>query len=240
MLYYHRSKLIAWFFEIGGDEMANFLSKLKLMKEMNYLLDCLYDDEDLDEVHDETRDKLEEFLDAEFDPKAIVELLGKEYALSEYDTLLNHGIDIDFILDVFDQDPEMIDRFLDGYGYTFASDLSLLPASISVREFLEHFSIKELRKMIGDDYALADWANEAGYGDEFTRRFVNEVGYTGEYKDSAMLLYLVLYGYTNDVDFNKFAESIEVAKLDRFEKEDYLKIFLNYSVSKNILEKFSN
>lgn len=152
-------------------------------------------------------------------PKADVQEWLKTHTSSYMrDYIVESGSDFYKKFDMKDDD--MIERWLDSYGYRFFSEekLSDLPDTISIDKLIGFFSMKEIIdncSPYGFDQFISDYLESNQDINVLARKFMNEIGYSSNSSDSSALLDLVDAGASVDIiDPAKYIDLVDVSQLD--------------------------
>lgn len=142
------------------------------------------------------------------------------------------------------EDGDIIDRWLDSYGYMYFSEkkLSDLPDTISVDKLISFFSMKEIFshcQPYGFDDFVSDYLEAGEDINTLAQKFMNEIGYSSDSSDSGALLDLVYAGASADIiDPAKYIEQVDVSKLDDCEAQNWYDYLESEGYSSQLINKF--
>lgn len=139
---------------------------------------------------------------------------------------------------------DLIDRWLDRYGYRFFCEewLSDLPDTISVDKLISFFSMREIiencRPYAFDGF-IADYLEVGKNIDDLARKFMDEIGYSSGSSDSGALLDLIYAGASVDIiDPAKYLELVDASQLDDCEAGNWYDYFEGNGYDSSRISKF--
>lgn len=158
------------------------------------------------------------------------------------DYIVESGSDFYEKFDVADD--AVIDHWLGRYGYQYFSEykLSDLPDAISVDKLISFFSMKEIiencRPYAFDDF-IADYLEVGKDINDLARKFMDEIGYSGDPSCSGALLDLVYAGASVDViDPAKYVELVDASQLDDCEASNWYDYLEGEGYDSQLISKF--
>lgn len=141
-------------------------------------------------------------------------------------------------------DDAVIDRWLGRYGHQYFSEyrLSDLPGTISVDRLISFFSMKEIIDNCSpysfDDF-ISDYLEAGKSIDTLARKFMDEIGYSGDPSYSGALLDLVYAGVSVDVvDPAKYIELVDASQLDDCEASNWYDYLEGEGYDSQLISKF--
>ena len=176
-------------------------------------------------------------------PKADVkEWLAKNAHSYMEDYVVESGSDF---YEKFDMaDDAVIDHWLGRCGYQYFSEyrLSDLPDKISVDKLIGFFSMKEIIDNCSpysfDDF-ISDYLEAGKSIDTLARKFMDEIGYSGDPSYSGALLDLVYAGASVDIiDPAKYAKLVDVSQLDYCEASNWYDYLKDGDYDSQLISKF--
>ncbi|MDO4752777.1 MAG: hypothetical protein Q4A36_00875 [Candidatus Saccharibacteria bacterium] len=142
------------------------------------------------------------------------------------------------------EDNNMIDHWLERYGYRFFSEeeLSDLPDAISVDKLISFFSMREIiencRPYAFDDF-IADYLKAGKDINDLAQKFMNEIGYSSDSSDSGALLDLVYAGVSVDIiDPAKYLDLVDASQLDDCEAGSWYDYFESNGYDSQRISRF--
>lgn len=141
-------------------------------------------------------------------------------------------------------DDAVIDRWLGRYGYQYFSEYSLsdLPDTISVDKLISFFSMKEIIDNCST-YSfyefILDYLEVGEDIDTLARKFMDEIGYSGDPSYSGALLDLVYAEAPVDIiDPAKYIEIVDASQLDDYVARYWHSFLEGESYDSQLISKF--
>ena len=173
---------------------------------------------------------------------SIKEWLKKHAGRCMRDYVVESGSDFYRKFDM--EDDDLIDRWLDCYGYLFFSEKSLsdLPSTISVDKLISFFTMREIIDNCSpysfDDF-ISDYLDADKDIDALARKFMDEIGYSSDSSDSGALLDLVYAGASVDIiDPVKYIELVDASQLDDCEASNWYDYLEEKGYDSQLISKF--
>ena len=134
---------------------------------------------------------------------------------------------------------DYIDLWIEDSGYRyFEYSLKDLPERVTLKRFIDSHSMEQIlnySRGYGFLSFIDDYTGAGGNVDALAQKFLNELGYSNEYR--ADMLDLVVSGATV-IDVEKFINCIDVSDMDEDTIEMYYSDLKNAGVDEKLLGKF--
>lgn len=130
--------------------------------------------------------------------------------------------------------------FAKNYAKDYIGEIDDLPDILSADRLIENVTMRDIlddRTWYTFDDFLQEFIKAGGDGDLLKIKFLKEIGYSNDYKESSALFNLFEAGCS--VDINKLSKCIDVSILGSEEKARYCRVFKEHGASEKIIKRFS-
>ncbi len=181
---------------------------------------------------------------AKIDTKKLVSRLSDDFVWEHLDELINQGFDADKILKgrrCSRKNVEYLKKFLEEHEDKFLANLATLPDAISADTLVDNIPMGDIMsasRYIGLERFIDDFESAGGDINSLSDKFVNEIGYTGNYEDIMALAQIIDHGGIHGISLDDFIESIDMSILNEKDKETIVKILGQARVNQRYLDAF--
>ncbi len=170
---------------------------------------------------------------AKIDTNKLVSRLSDDFAWEHLDELIDQGFDVDKILKgrrCSRKNAKYLNKFLVEHEDKFLTNMASLPDAISANKLIENIPMKDIMsfsKYRGFEKFIEDYESAHFDINYLSAKFVEEIGYTGNYEDIMALTQIINHGGIDGISLDKFIESIDMSILDEDDKQtitDTLKV----------------